>query len=71
MKIKCLTPFLDGTDRFEVDDTRTVDDERGARFIAAGWAEDLSGALPTGEPTSAPADLSIQAGNLNLGDRRG
>lgn len=29
MKIEALTTFLDGTDRFEAGDVRTVADERG------------------------------------------
>lgn len=39
MKIEALTPFLDGTDRFEAGDIRTVSDERGYKFIAHGWAK--------------------------------
>lgn len=38
MKITCATTFLDGPERFEAGDVRQVDDERGARFVAAGWA---------------------------------
>lgn len=38
MKVTCITTFLDGRDRFEAGDVRQVDDERGARFVAAGWA---------------------------------
>lgn len=45
MKIHCLTTFLDGPDRFEAGDVRTVDDERAARFIDAGWAH-ADGAEP-------------------------
>ena len=40
MRIHCLTTFLDGVDRFEADDTRTVDDARGAYFIEKGWAHE-------------------------------
>lgn len=42
MKIKCTTTFLDGTDRFEKDDVRTVDDARAERFIANGWASAIT-----------------------------
>lgn len=38
MRIICTTTFLDGRDRFEIDEVRVVDDAAGARFIAAGWA---------------------------------
>jgi hypothetical protein len=61
MKIKCLTTFLDGKDRFEADDIRTVDDERGARFCANGWAEDLSGAVPTGGADKATFELAVDS----------
>lgn len=58
MRIHCLTPFLDGTDRFEKDDHRTVDDERGARFVAAGWAVAEGGEAVA--PAGGSADLDIQ-----------
>lgn len=59
MKIKCLTTFLDGAERFEQDDVRTVSDERGAAFVAAGWAEDVAGRVATGKPATGSADLDI------------
>lgn len=37
-RIHCLTTFLDDRDRFEAGETRIVEDDRAARFIAAGWA---------------------------------
>jgi len=43
MKIICDTTFLDGKDRFENGDQRTVDDVRGAYFIANGWAHEVGG----------------------------
>ncbi len=55
MKIICDTTFLDGRDRFEKDDQRTVDDERGAYFIANGWAHEAGA-----EPSAA------QAGDVTL-----
>lgn len=58
MRIHCLTPFLDGADRFEKDDQRTVDDERGARFIANGWAVAEGGKAFA--PAACDADLDIQ-----------
>ena len=36
MKIECLTTFLDGKDRYESGDVRTVDDEKVAQFVANG-----------------------------------
>jgi len=42
VKVKCLTTFLDGKDRFEKDDIRSVPDEDAARFIANAWAEPVA-----------------------------
>lgn len=70
MKIKCLTTFLDGKERFEKDDGRTVDDERGARFVANGWAEDTAGRVATGAEAGS-ADLTIQNSTIGLGDSNG
>lgn len=71
MRIKCLTPFLDGMERFEKDDIFTVDDERGAYFVASGWAEDLSGAVPTGDTASGATDLAVESTTLTAGDNHG
>lgn len=60
MKIEALTTFLDGKDRFEPTDIRTVDDGRGAYFVNNGWAKDLSGEVATGE-AGGNADLDIQS----------
>lgn len=61
MKIECTTTFLDGADRFEAGDIRTVDDERGARLVANGWAADLAGRVATGAVADgAVTDLAIQ-----------
>lgn len=70
MKIKAITTFLDGTDRFEKDDERTVSDERGAYFVANGWAEDVAGRVATGESVAA-TDLNINNSGLGLGDSNG
>jgi hypothetical protein len=70
MKIECLTTFLDGTDRFEAGDIRTVDDERGARLVGNGWAKDTAGRVATGAP-GGNADLNIDNSRLGLGDNHG
>lgn len=57
MKIECTTTFLDGRDRFENGDIRTVNDERGAYFVEQGWARDLSGVVQTGTPAEGPVTL--------------
>ena len=64
MKIEALTTFLDGRDRFELGDIRTVSDEDGARFCAEGWAKDISGTVPTGDATTGTADLAIHNSTL-------
>lgn len=71
MKIKCLTTFLDGTERFEKDDERTVADERGAYFVASGWAEDVSGAVATGDSDGGAADLTVANVTHTMGDSNG
>lgn len=70
MKIEVLNTFLDGMERFEAGDIRTVDDERGARFVANGWAKDTAGRVATGTTTDN-ADLSIQNSIIGLGDNHG
>ena len=70
MKIKVTTAFLDDVDRFEKDDERTVSDERGAYFIANGWAEDVAGRVATVE-AAATTDLNINNSGLGLGDSNG
>ncbi len=60
MKITCLTTFLDGSDRFEKDDVRTVDDTRGAYFVAQGWA--TADGVEVAETTLEVIDLTVQDG---------
>lgn len=62
MKITCLTTFIDGRDRFEKDDVRTVDDERGAYFVANGWA--TSGAAPV---VVEPSDVTLEVQDSVMG----
>ncbi|HQU77988.1 MAG TPA: hypothetical protein PLU47_00825 [Azonexus sp.] len=70
MKIEALTTFLDGKDRFEQGDIRTVDGERGAYFVENGWAKDLSGEVATGE-TGGNAGLVIESAAHVSGDSNG
>lgn len=58
MKIEVTTTFLDGADRFEAGDQRTVPDERGAVFVKNGWAKDLAGNVASGQADGA-VDLNI------------
>lgn len=57
MKIICTTTFLDGRERFEVGETRIVDDARGAYFVANGWAS-ADGAPASGGESGA-VDLIV------------
>ena len=66
MKIEVLTTFLDGRDRYETGDVRTVPDEAGARFVAAGWAKDAAGQVSTGTPASGSASLDIHDSTLGV-----
>ena len=71
MKIECLTTFLDGKDRYESGDVRTVDDEKGAQFVANGWAKDVTGRVVTGDAVTVGADLAINNSVIGLGDSNG
>lgn len=69
MQIKCSTKFRDGTDTFEKDDIRTVDDERGAYFIEQGWAAEVGAdALPL---DAGDVTLNIHSSTHATGDSNG
>ena len=72
MKILCLTTFLDGRDRFEKDDARTVPDADAARFISHGWAVE-AGSDAAAPVAAAPGEttLDIQNGVIAAGDSNG
>lgn len=70
MKIEVTTTFLDGADRFEAGDQRTVPDERGAVFVKNGWAKDLAGNFALGQSDGA-VDLSIHNAASASGDSNG
>ena len=69
MKIKALTTFLDGEDRFEQDDIRTIADELAIYFVSQGWAKDETGQLA--EPFVGDIDLTIHNGKIGLEDTNG
>lgn len=58
MKIECTTTFLDGIERFENGDIRTVDDKRGAYFVEQGWARDVAGVVAQGAPVMGDVTLN-------------
>lgn len=69
MQIQCLTTFLDGRDRFEQGDVRTVSDEQAARFVAAGWASTLDG--KAGAAATGATDLVIHNARQGTKDSNG
>lgn len=71
MKIQCTTTFLDDRDRFEKDDQRTVEDARGARFVSAGWAIDISGGAPAIAQPEGEVTLDVHATANGTGDNNG
>ena len=73
MKIKVLEEkFLDCRDTYLKDEIRTVEDERGRRFVENGWAEDLDGVVKTGDrDKSHGRNLDIQNSTLGVTDKVG
>lgn len=71
MKIECLTTFLDGKDRYESGDVRTVEDDKGAQFVANGWAKDVAGRVATGGESSSVVNLAVDSSVIGLGDSNG
>ena len=72
MRITVISTFLDGPERFEAGDTRTVSDDRGAAFIAHGWASaDGTPAATTTAAATGGVTLDIHNGQLGLGDSNG
>jgi hypothetical protein len=69
VKIKCHNKFLDGSDSFEAQDIRTVDDTRGQYFISQGWATELGAETQLIE--SGDVNLTIQSSSHATGDSNG
>lgn len=69
MRITCTTTFLDGVDRYEAGDVRTVPDDRGAYFVANGWAAP-AGEEPR-EPFTGAVTLDVQNSTTATGDSNG
>lgn len=66
MRFKSTTVFLDGADRFEVEDQRTISDERGAYFVANGWGVDLDGRVAV-EPHGGVKESTLDIHNTVMG----
>lgn len=66
MKIEALETFLDGRNRYEKGDVRTVLDENGEYFCSCGWARDVDGNVETAErQKNGDVRLDIRKGYLN------
>lgn len=63
MRIKCLTTFIDGSRRFEKDDSVTVDDADGIRFAAHGWAVE-EGGTPVVTLEGGSTTLDVQSATM-------
>ena len=60
MKVKILTNFSHDGQKFHEGDQVTVPDVTGDYFCRAGWAEDLAGVVPTGNPGPSEVVLEVQ-----------
>jgi hypothetical protein len=70
MRIHVLSTFLDGRDRFEAGDSRTVDNDRATKFIGQGWARAEDGEVVAVEP-AGELTLDVQKSFLTTGDSNG
>lgn len=61
----------DGTQYYAEERCRVTPEDR-ARWCAAGWAQDPSGEVPTGDPRRPPATLEgVQSTRHVISDERG
>ncbi len=67
MKIECLSTFLDGAQRFEAGDIRTVPDALAHKFVALGWAKE-AGKPAAAEPAVGEVSLDIHNAASGLKD---
>lgn len=49
-------------------DVLTLDDHIAKRWIANGWAEDVTGIFKTGQRPAGETDLTIQSARLGVSD---
>jgi hypothetical protein len=69
MRIEVVTTFLDGRDRYEAGDVRSVSEEDGARFIANGWAKRPG--EPDPQAKAGVVSLAVQNSLIGVGDSNG
>lgn len=60
MKVEILTSFGHHGKEFIEGEQRVVSDAEGNYFCRAGWAKDLSGVVPTGNPGPSEVILEVQ-----------
>ena len=70
-RIHCNTTFLDGVDRFEAGDVRSLDAERAARLIASGWASPADAPTSSAPADQSAADLTIKSAKHAQGAKHG
>jgi hypothetical protein len=66
MKIEALESIKSDGYVLDPEDVKTVPDDIGARWCAAGWARDTSGAVATGERTVLNAKLAVNNVSLSV-----
>jgi len=65
VRVKILEEkILEEREAFFKDEIRVVSDEMGARWCANGWAEDLDGAVPTGDRINRGQELVVDPAKL-------
>jgi hypothetical protein len=61
MKIEALESIKSDGYVLDVEDVKTVSDEIGMKWCAAGWAKDLSGAVQTGERKVVRVEVNVDS----------
>lgn len=65
MLVKVLEDkILEGADAYFKDEVRDVPDEMALGWIGAGWAEDATGEIPTGERKNKGEDLIVNSAKV-------
>lgn len=64
MKIEALESIKSDGYLLDPEDIKTVPDDVGARWCAAGWARDVSGAVATGQRKVLNAKLAVSSVTL-------
>jgi len=67
MKIEALEAIKSDGYVLDAEDVKTVPDEVGAKWCAAGWAKDVAGLIPAGERRVINARLAVQSATTQQG----